>query len=174
MLNSIKPHLANIITLCRMVGSITLCSFKGLTPGFIGVYTFCGITDALDGFVARKLHTESKLGSKLDSISDLLFYTVMMLKIWPILKRILPDFVFVIIFTILGVRVACYAFVFARDKKLASEHFLLNKVTGLLLFILPYLLKWDGFLYYALVVCLIALIAATYEFYFHLTKKHDC
>lgn len=170
----IRSNIANILTILRIVGSITLLSFNGITPGFIGVYTFCGLTDALDGFVARKLHTESDFGSKLDSVSDLTFYSVMMYKIWYRLKELLPDFVFVIIFTIAGIRVACYLYVLVVKKTFASEHFIMNKVTGFMMFLSPYLLNWDYFLYYAIAVCTVAVIAAANEFLFHLVGgKHD-
>lgn len=168
-----KSNLANIITMLRLVGAIAMMSFGIDSDWFIIIYTFCGITDAVDGFVARKLHIESELGSKLDSISDLTFYSVMMYKIWPILKSILPKYLINIIWTIAGIRAACYLFVFVRDKKLASEHFILNKLTGFMLFAIPYIIYKQFFIYYAMAIILVAMIAALYEFYYHLTNKND-
>lgn len=167
----LRPYIADIITLTRIIGSIDLLSTKVFTKEFFVIYTYCGISDALDGFVARKLKTESKLGSVLDSISDLIFYSMLFYKIWPTLKDVLPAFFFTIIWTIFGIRVSCYAYVYAKEKKFASEHFKLNKITGLMLFVLPYIVKTDFFVYYAAVVCLVAFIAAIYEYRFHLTGK---
>lgn len=167
----LRPYIADIITLTRIIGSIDLLSTKVFTKEFFVIYTYCGISDALDGFVARKLKTESKLGSVLDSISDLIFYSMLFYKIWPTLKDVLPAFFFTIIWTIFGIRVSCYAYVYAKEKKFASEHFKLNKITGLMLFVLPYIIKTDFFVYYAAVVCLVAFIAAIYEYRFHLTGK---
>lgn len=167
----LRPYIADIITLTRIIGSIDLLSTKVFTKEFFVIYTYCGISDALDGFVARKLKTESKLGSVLDSISDLIFYSMLFYKIWPTLKDVLPAFFFTIIWTIFGIRVSCYAYVYAKEKKFASEHFKLNKITGLMLFVLPYIIKTNFFVYYAAVVCLVAFIAAIYEYRFHLTGK---
>lgn len=41
------------------------------------LYSLCGVTDVLDGFLARKLHTESKAGEWLDSFADLFFRLLM-------------------------------------------------------------------------------------------------
>ena len=67
----LRNNLANIITSIRLIGAYVLIAFNPNGKYFIWVYTLCGITDVLDGFVARKLHTESELGSKLDSVADL-------------------------------------------------------------------------------------------------------
>lgn len=146
-------------------------SMPVLSTEFIIIYTYCGISDALDGYVARKLKTESKLGSVLDTVSDLIFYTVLMYKVWPILEEVLPDYFFTIIWTIFGIRVACYMYVFAKDKTIASEHFTLNKATGLLMFLIPYLIKTDYFIHYAVLILIVATVAALYEFRYHLTGK---
>lgn len=167
----LKPYLADIITLTRIVGSLNLMASPTFSTSFFVIYTYCGISDALDGFVARMLKTESKLGSMLDSVSDLIFYSMLFYKIWPALNEVLPDFFFTIIWTIFGIRVSCYTYVFVKDKKFASEHFLLNKVTGLLIFVLPYIIKTSYFVYYAAIVCLVAFIAAIYEYRFHLIGK---
>ena len=66
-------QLPNYITALRMVGSVCLIFIRPLSPLFFGVYTLAGITDALDGYIARKTHTASAFGAKLDSAADLLF-----------------------------------------------------------------------------------------------------
>lgn len=164
-------YIADIITLSRIVGSIVLMSLSIHSPEFIIIYTYCGISDALDGFIARKLKTDSKFGALLDSISDIVFYSVLMYKIWPVLNELLPPYFFIIIWTIFGVRVSCYMYVFAKEKKFAAEHFLLNKVTGLLLFLMPYLFKTDFFVIYCAIILVVASVAALYEYRFHLTGK---
>lgn len=166
-----KKHIANIITLVRLVGAINLLSIKVGTTLFLVIYTISGLTDGIDGFVARKLHTESELGKKLDSVSDLAFFSVLMYKVYPILLEVLPAYMMNLIWTIAGIRVACYVFVFVRDKKLASEHFILNKATGLLMFSIPFFILQNYFKYYALVIIVVAFVAAVYEFRFHLNKN---
>ena len=61
-----KQHLPNIITALRIAGSIgsLLCNITGWQ--FRTLYAICGISDMIDGWLARKLHIESKTGSVLD------------------------------------------------------------------------------------------------------------
>ncbi len=167
----IRPYIADMITLSRIVGSINLTYMPIDSIEFIIIYTYCGISDVLDGFVARKLKTESKMGSVLDSISDLIFYAVMLYKVWPKLQEILPAYFFVLIWTIMGIRLACYMYVLAKDKRIASEHFVINKISGLLMFLIPYLINTKFFVYYATLIIFVTAFAAFYEFRYHLTGK---
>lgn len=47
-------------------------------------YIICGITDMLDGFIARATHTTSQLGADLDSIADTIFVMVCLVEILPV------------------------------------------------------------------------------------------
>ena len=84
MLN-LKKNAANIITSLRIVATAIMIFMPTLSRRFFVAYTFAGITDVLDGFVASKTGTTSKFGSKLDSLADLFFYVSMMIKILPYL-----------------------------------------------------------------------------------------
>lgn len=66
--------MANIITLIRIGLAISLLFIKKYSLLFLIVYSICGFTDILDGYIARKTKTESNLGAKLDTVSDLLFF----------------------------------------------------------------------------------------------------
>ena len=79
-------NLPNMITLVRMIGAIGLIFLEVLTVPFFVVYLMAGVSDALDGFIARKFNLSSLLGSVLDSIADLTFYTIMMIKMLPVMR----------------------------------------------------------------------------------------
>jgi len=70
-------HIPNILSLSRIPFSIAmpfLVSRGGkYSIVFLVCYGFAGITDALDGAIARRFHWESKLGQKVDSIGDGVF-----------------------------------------------------------------------------------------------------
>ena len=85
-----KKNPANIVTSFRLIGALILIFISARSPAFLIIYALCGASDALDGFIARKTHTESELGKKLDSISDLSLYCVMLMKVWPLLQKALP------------------------------------------------------------------------------------
>ena len=151
-----KKNLANIITMTRIIGTLILLGLETLSTPFFICYIWCGFSDILDGFVARKLKISSPLGSRLDTVSDLLFYSIMMFKILPILNKLLPDYIWIAVYTVLVLRALIYLFVFIRDKKLLSRHTVYNKLTGALMFLLPFTLKNQYFFYYAVLVLLVA------------------
>ena len=72
-----------MVTCIRLIGCIALIFLKVPEVAFYIVYTACGVTDAIDGMLARGLKIVSPFGSFLDSIADLSFYTVMIIKIFP-------------------------------------------------------------------------------------------
>ena len=80
----------NICTMLRIVGTVGLLLIRPLTLPFYLLYTFCGITDVLDGTIARATNSTSEFGARLDSIADLIFYAVMIVKFFPILLEVLP------------------------------------------------------------------------------------
>ena len=80
-----KLSCADMITLVRIAGTMALIFLRPLSAIFYWIYTLAGVTDALDGWIARKTKTASEFGARLDSIADLFFYAVMLVRIFPIL-----------------------------------------------------------------------------------------
>ena len=80
-----RSMIPNLITMVRIIGSLCLLFVQPLKKPFYIIYTIAGLSDALDGFIARKTNSVSELGSKLDSIADLSFYIVMILRLFPVL-----------------------------------------------------------------------------------------
>ena len=74
-----KKNIPNIITAVRIIGAAVLLFVEPLVVPFYVIYTLCGLSDAIDGFVARLIGAESALGAKLDSVADLMFYAVMLI-----------------------------------------------------------------------------------------------
>ena len=56
-------HIANILTGCRMIGSILLLFFPAFSLDFYITYLLCGFSDMIDGAIARKTNSTSKFGS---------------------------------------------------------------------------------------------------------------
>lgn len=112
-----------------------------LTPLFITVYTLTGVTDVLDGAIARKYGTTSELGAKLDSIADLLFYTLILIMIFPIMWVTLPKKNWVMVAAILTVRGVSYGMAAVKYHRFAAMHTYMNKATGLMVFRVPYAIE---------------------------------
>ena len=74
-------HIANILSGCRIFGSILLLFFPIFSAGFYIIYLLCGFSDMIDGTIAGKTNSISKLGSQLDTIGDLIFVVISMFKV---------------------------------------------------------------------------------------------
>lgn len=155
-------YLANIITVIRIIAALVIIQKEVLSPRFYALFLFCGITDILDGRIARKTHSKSKAGAMLDSIADMVFAAVCFVKIFPVID--LPLFIWIWIVGIAAIRGINLIFGYIRHHKLVMLHTKANKLTGLLLFLFPLFM---GFLNHAaFFICVIATFAAIQEGYF--------
>ena len=140
MANIIKKNLANMITSIRIIGALSLIFFEPLSLAFFIIYGVCGLTDAFDGFVARKLGISSSLGAALDSISDLLFYGIMAAKIFPILVSNLLPIQWVIIAVPTALHFIAYIICAIKFNRLSAIHTYANKALGFLVYAFPFFL----------------------------------
>ncbi len=172
----IKRNLANVVTLFRMFGSLALALVKPFGIPFYIVYTLCGLSDGLDGPIARKLGTADEKGALLDSIADILFYAVMIYRLVPtLLGGMLPVGVWICAFCVFGLRLASYAVAGIRYRRFAALHTYGNKLTSVSVFLLPYLLLIGLSETLACsLVCAVAGLASLEELLIHLIqKKYD-
>ena len=163
--------LPNFVTGLRMVGTFLLLFTKAFSPAFYVVYSICGISDVLDGFLARRTGATSEFGARLDSVADLLFYTVMMVKILPALLERLPGQIWFWVGGILILRLVSYLVAAVKFRCFASIHTYLNKLTGLCVFIIPYFMRLPFFVLFCMAVCGIATIASAEELVMHICAK---
>ena len=154
-------HIANILTGCRIFGSILLLFFPAFSLAFYIVYLFCGFTDMIDGIVARKTNSTSQFGSQLDTIADLVFVVVAIFKLLPVIH--LPGWLWIWGGAIAVIKLANIVLGFVRSKKFVAYHSVFNKTTGFVLFILPLTFTFVKPTYTVLVICCLATIAAMQE-----------
>ncbi len=166
-----KKNIPNFITAARILGAAVLLFIEPMTAWFYMIYTFCGLSDAVDGFIARAMNAVTELGSKLDSIADLLFYAVMFLKLFPIMLEVLDLYVWLVGLSALFIRIVIYILGAAKYKRFTSLHTVLNKITGLMVFLIPYSLKTVIAMYYCLAAAVMANISALHELSLHLRNK---
>lgn len=140
MANVFKNNLANIITSIRIIGALSLIFLEPLSLPFFIVYGVCGLSDAFDGFIARKLGISSSLGAALDSISDLLFYGIMAAKIFPTLVNALTILEWIIIAVPTGLHFIAYIVCAIKFNKFSAIHTYANKILGLFIFAFPFFL----------------------------------
>ena len=124
----------------------------------------------IDGTIARKTGAVSNFGAKLDTASDFVFMAVCVVKLLPKINISVWLWIWIAIIAI--VKVINIVMGFIRRKKLVALHTFLNKITGLLLFLLPLTLQFILPTYSFAVVCTIATIAAIQEGYY-IIKAND-
>ena len=162
-------NIANIITGSRIVFSIAILFFSPFSPAFYALYAAAGLTDMIDGTVARKTNIVSAFGAKLDTISDFIFVAVCLIKLLPILD--IPVWLYFWIGVIALIKVINIICGVVMHKKLIAVHSVMNKVTGALLFALPFTFGFIDLQYSAAVVCAVATFAAIQEGNFIITGR---
>ena len=161
--------MANTITFFRIVVSIVLLFSPAFSPAFYALYIAAGLSDMFDGFVARQTDTASKLGARLDTIADFVFVVVCLIKLLPVLS--IPAWLYTWIGMIALIKVVNIISGFAAQKKLVTVHSVMNKATGVLLFMLPLTIPAVPLKYSAVGVCAVATFAAIQEVHFIRTGR---
>jgi CDP-diacylglycerol--glycerol-3-phosphate 3-phosphatidyltransferase len=155
--------MANTITGIRIVLSIALLFCPILSPTFYVLYIAAGFSDMIDGAVARKTGTVSKFGTKLDTVADIVFIAVCLIKFLPVMH--IPVWLCIWIAVIVMIKVTNIAVGLFRQKEFISVHSIMNKVTGGMLFLLPLTMATIDLRYSSAVVCVVATAAAIQEGY---------
>ncbi len=158
-----KKQIANIITACRILCSMFLLFLPVQSSPFFILYLLCGVSDMADGAVARKTNSVSEAGARLDTVADLIFAAVSFAKWLPVLP--IPVRVWVWFAVIAVIRIRNMLSDFIDRKPFTTPHTALNKLTGLLLFLLPLTLPLIDFRYSSVIVCSIATVSAIHEGY---------
>ena len=161
MSNSIIWNVANIISFIRILCSLALLFCMPLSLPFYVLYTAAGLSDIFDGFIARKTNTATTFGAKLDTFADIVFTAVVLIKILPILE--LPVWIIIWVGVITLIKLVNIVVGFVRRHTLTAVHSVINKVTGALLFMLPFTFPIFDIRYTAPLVCAVATVAAITE-----------
>lgn len=164
-------NLPNIISSARIAGTVLLLFIEPLSPIFIVTYTLTGVTDVLDGYIARKFGTESEAGARLDSIADLMFFPLSLSRIMHVMWRTLPKTIWYAVGALLLVKGLAYVVSAIKNHRFSALHTYLNKVTGLLVFGVGYVISTQIAAPYCWVVCVVGILASLEELFIHITTK---
>ena len=156
-----KRYAANIITGCRIAFSILMLTVPVFSFWFYAMYLAGGVTDMIDGTVARRTNSVSAFGSRLDTLADFVFISSALIKILPAVD--VPKWSLAWTFVIAMIKIVSAALGLIRSKRILVEHTVMNKITGFLLFLLPLTFGCIEIRYSALGVCSIATAAAIQE-----------
>jgi CDP-diacylglycerol--glycerol-3-phosphate 3-phosphatidyltransferase len=130
-------YVPNMLSIIRIILSVILLVYIPISVNFIIVYIVIGITDVLDGLIARKFSYESNLGAKLDSIADLVFYSIVACLFLKQFSSILEITHKIALIVIIVIRLVNMLFTKLKYKKIVFIHTLTNKASGFVIFLIP-------------------------------------
>ena len=160
-------YLPNTLTALRIAGSIGLLFSNVQGWQFWTLYVLCGISDMIDGWLARKLQAESKTGSVLDSIADLSFVVCCAIQLLPILP--IPSWLWIWAGIIVIIKIVNQISSLIIIKKICLPHTIANKLTGFLLFLIVPTISWC--IIPIAIAAIIATFAAIQEGYYIGTRR---
>ena len=153
--------MANLLSGFRILCSVALLFCPAFSPSFFVLYLAAGLSDMLDGAVARKTGAVSEFGAKLDTAADFVFVAACLIKLLPVLS--VPLWLSLWIGGIALIKVLNLLSGCILQKRFFAIHTVMNKVTGILLFVLPLTLPVAELKYSAPLVCTVATFAAIQE-----------
>ena len=154
-------RIPDLLSMSRIVLCLPLLMVDAMTVPFWVLYVIAGLTDILDGFLARRWEVESKLGARLDSLADFVFVLTVGYKFFPLLK--LPATLWMMIGLIALIKVANAISSYMVKRRIEFLHTRANKLTGFFLFIGMMAIGQSYFVPVAWVIACIALFAAIQE-----------
>lgn len=95
-------QIPNLVSLVRILIAplLFVFAFRQMEYWFLGALLFSGLTDVLDGMLARKLNLITPLGAHLDSWGDFTIYITMAICAWIIwpdtTQQILPHYAMIL------------------------------------------------------------------------------
>lgn len=149
----------NLLTFLRMALIPVFASllFYGYSGWALFVFLVAGISDGIDGFVARRFNQESELGTIIDPIADKLLMTVAFIVL--AMKNVLPDTRF------LPVPFWVTAAVLGRDILIVTVAGAINVMTGFHGFKPSWLGKLSTFVQVVAVALILLAAFINYSFY---------
>ncbi len=154
-------RIPNLLSMSRIVLCLPLLLVDAMTLPFWTLYVIAGLTDMLDGFLARRWGVESKFGARLDSLADFMLVLAVGYKLFPYMK--LPTALWMMIGLIALVKMVNAICSYVVRHRIEYLHTKANKLTGFLLFIGMMIVGQSYFIPVAWVIACIALFAAIQE-----------
>ncbi|GGH23815.1 CDP-alcohol phosphatidyltransferase family protein [Paenibacillus segetis] len=159
----------NFLSFSRMLLSLVLLVVKPLSIVFYVLYIACGLSDMLDGYIARRTGVSSRLGAKLDTVADLIMTIVLFVILYPIVHLTKVIVIWIIVIGL--IRVSSIVIVLMKYKSFAILHTYGNKITGMMMFIFPLLMPFLQVSVLLYIICIMASLSALEELAINLTSS---
>jgi phosphatidylglycerophosphate synthase len=145
-----RQQLANMISLSRLgfLPFIVLAGLLRQPEAFVGLFAAQSLLDAVDGLVARRMHSESDLGRRLDSVIDLAIWLPSMALfvwlVWDEFARVFPVYPHLFIIPTITA-VLMYVTAYHYLHTFAAIHLYSGKLTAGLVLLLMVTMLLDRF-----------------------------
>lgn len=159
----------NILSMGRLIGVLTLLLMHTQGWLFWLGYILCGLSDVLDGLIARRLNATSRLGEKLDSLADLALTVLVLAMIFASVPWRSPEVLWVLLIAL--TRMAAILVAARKFHTFASLHTYGNKATGLALFAVPLVMFFTSNPLLLYVAGVLASLSAMEELLIQLTSN---
>lgn len=129
-------NIPNLLSILRMILVIPLL-YSALTNQktlFLIIFIIGGLTDILDGAIARKFKKTTELGSKLDSIADYIFFPIGIFSLIFFSPEIILDNLILMIIT--GISALTLILIKLISKRFLTPHHYLSKISSTAIYIL--------------------------------------
>ena len=163
-------RLPNVISVLRIAGSLGLLFCDVARWLFWVLYALCGISDMVDGPLARNLQAESKTGAVLDSVADIVFVVCCAAQLLQMVE--IPVWLWTWAGVIAFIKIVNQISALVVCKRFCFPHTWANKLTGILLFLAFPVVFWT--VIPIAIVAVIATFAAAQEGHFIRTKQANC
>lgn len=167
-------HIPNILTISRFV-IIPFIFGAILKRDYVAAFIFLtlsGITDVLDGFIARKFNYITNFGKLIDPLADKATQIFTLIALSYI--KIVPYWILIAVFIKEAIMISGASFLYGKKLvvssrwygKLSTVVFYIAIVTSFIVYYFETAIRFDIYLYYfALILTLFALIMYFREFY---------
>ena len=127
-----RKHIPNILSISRFPLSIALLFLANRPAWFVAVYIVTGLTDVLDGWLARRYSWQSERGAKIDGFADMVFMLALLAVVLGV-KRLYRDLSLSVLIGMGAVALLKLINLFytkLKFKQWATMHTLANKYTA--------------------------------------------
>ena len=128
-------YVPNIISFVRLVMAIPLMLLTPFELPFMIIYVMAGVSDMIDGPLARKYNVTSQLGATLDASADILLILIVVFRILPLIE--FSSWLVVWIAIVIIIKALSSVVGYIRHKRFILLHTYLNKFFVVVLFLFP-------------------------------------
>jgi len=161
-------NIPNILSTIRLISIIPLLLLTPFEWPFMTIYVIAGVSDMIDGPIARKFNFVSEFGAKLDSVADVFLVLVVVFRLMPLVE--VSTMIIVWIFIAIATKFLSALIGYIRYKQLVILHTYANKFFVFTLFFFPLFYLFIDANIILSVMLVIAFVTFIEEIYINITS----